>query len=55
MFGNPIHFKKRWITKQQTCFIQTIGELILNGFSLQQAIDLLELLQLDTTSLCPFR
>ena len=37
---------KRWITNKQTRFIQTIGELLLNGFSLQQAIDLLELLQL---------
>ncbi|MHA6056733.1 MULTISPECIES: competence type IV pilus assembly protein ComGB [Enterococcus] len=45
MFGNPIHFKKM-DHKQQTRFIQTIGELLLNGFSLQQAIDLLELLQL---------
>ena len=45
MFGNPIHFKKM-DHKQQTLFIQTIGELLLNGFSLQQAIDLLELLQL---------
>ncbi|MBO0462404.1 MULTISPECIES: competence type IV pilus assembly protein ComGB [unclassified Enterococcus] len=43
--GNPIHFKKM-PPKQQARFIQTIGELLSNGFSLQQALDLVDLLQL---------